>query len=187
MKTDKDFEKWHETNYTCESVKGYKHLRREGWLARDAYAREEQRVSARNLLYEIHTNAALREELAARDAELAEKDRVIEERDSILREIETILGADPDSDHSMLPEIIRGMSKTIDGLKAAIALRDEALRPFAKMAEKFSIEPYCSKWPDETRLTADDVIAYHNFLTIGQCREAAKVLATTHPDERRDE
>lgn len=144
MSTYKNFEEWHEEHYSIESVKAYKHFRKQGWHARDA--------------------------------ELAEKDKAIEERDSILRQIETILGADPDSDHSMLPEIIRGMRKTIDGSRAAIALRNGALKAANSSiwGTRYGDALYrLCMTPDEAKCYADD----SDLL-----KQIDKALATTPAD-----
>lgn len=61
---------------------------------------------------------------------------------------------------------------------------EEVLAPFARLGETFSVEPYAERWPDNTFIKSDGVINYHNFITIGQCRAAAKLLTTLTHVER---
>lgn len=75
-------------------------------------------------------------------------------------------------------EAKRKITTHIDALEASCADYREALGPFSRMADKF-VAPYDKDYPDSLRLRDNEVLCFHNFITIGDCRKAQAALQST--------
>lgn len=84
-------------------------------------------------------------------------------------------------------ENISSCLKKMEQQEQTIAALREALLPFARLADKFKDDVFyggdirLAQSPNETGKAGDpgEVVAYHNFLTLGDCRKASLALSET--------